>query len=163
MTPPTIPEPKFVSLFGKYVVGWEVRTSNRDEANPEKAKIPRIWERAREEEIAGQIPNAIDSDVLLGAYTRYLSDDSGPYSLIVGTEVPDLDRIPKGMTGITILAQEYVVFESTGEIPQAVMDGWAAVWKYFSETTALTRAFTTDFEKYDSSKPNKVEIYIAVR
>jgi predicted transcriptional regulator YdeE len=163
MSEPIVPEPKFVSLFGKYVVGWEVRTSNRDEANPGKAKIPGIWQRAREEEIGGQIPNAVDTDVLLGAYTRYQSDDSGPYSLIVGMEVPDLDEVPKGMTGITILAQEYVVFTSTGEMPQAVMDGWAAVWKYFSETTALNRAFTTDFEKYDSAKPNQVEIYIAVR
>lgn len=158
-----IPAPRFVSLFGKYIVGWEVRTSNRDEAKPKKAKIPGVWERAREEEIAGQIPHATDADVLLGAYTRYQSDDSGPYSLIVGMEVSDLDEVPKGMTGITVRAQEYVVFTSSGEMPQAVMDGWAAVWKYFSETTALTRAFTTDFEMYDSAKPGKVEIYIAVR
>jgi predicted transcriptional regulator YdeE len=158
-----IPEPRFVSLFGKYLVGWEVRTSNRDERDPKKAKIPGMWERVREEEIAGQIPNATDVDELLGAYTRYQSDDSGPYSLIVGMEVTDLDEVPKGMTGITILAQEYVVFTSSGEMPQAVMDGWAAVWKYFSETTALTRAFTTDFERYHSAKPGEVEIYIAVR
>lgn len=158
-----IPEPRFVSLFGKYVVGWEIRTSNRDEADPRKARIPGIWERAREEEIAGQIPNAKDSDVLIGAYTRYQSDDSGPYSLIVGMEVTDLDEVPKGMTGITILAQEYVVFTSSGTMPQAVMDGWSAAWKYFSETAALTRAFTTDFERYDSAKPGEVEIFIAVR
>jgi predicted transcriptional regulator YdeE len=158
-----IPEPRFVSLYGMYIVGWEVRTSNRDEADPAKAKIAKVWERAREEEITGQISNAIDPDVLIGAYTRYLSDDQGPYSLIVGAEVTDLDDVPKGMSGITVLAQEYVVFTSTGEMPQAVMNGWAAAWKYFSETTALTRAFTTDFEKYDSSKPNEVKIHVAVR
>lgn len=158
-----IPEPRFVSLYGMYIVGWEVRTSNRDEADPEKAKIPGAWERAREEEITGQISNAKDPDILIGAYTRYLSDDKGPYSLIVGAEVTDLDDVPKGMSGITVLAQEYVVFTASGELPQAVMNGWAAVWKYFSETTALTRAFTTDFEKYDSAKPGKVEIHIAVR
>jgi predicted transcriptional regulator YdeE len=158
-----IPEPRFVSLYGMYIVGWEVRTSNRDEGDPAKAKIPGVWERAREEEIIGQISNAKDPDVLIGAYTRYLSDDKGPYSLIVGAEVADLDDVPKGMTGITVLAQEYVVFTASGEVPQAVMDGWAAVWKYFSETTALTRAFTTDFEKYDSGKPGEVEIHIAVR
>lgn len=158
-----VPEPRFVSLFGMYIVGWEVRTSNRDEAQPEKAKIPGVWERAREEEIVGQISNAKEPDVMLGAYTRYQSDDKGPYSLIVGLEVTDLDEVPRGMTGITVLAQEYVVFTSSGEIPQLAMDGWAAAWKYFSETAALTRSFTTDFEKYDSTKPGQVEIYVAVR
>ena len=157
------PQPRFVSLYGMYIVGWEVRTSNRDEAKPKKAKIPGIWERAREEELIGQIPGVLDTDVMIGAYTRYQSDDSGPYSLIVGAHVRDLDEVPKGMTGITVRAQEYVVFTSSGEIPQAVTDGWAAVWKYFSETAALTRAFTTDFEKYDSAKPGEVEIHVAVR
>lgn len=163
MTDAVAPEPRFVSLYGMYIVGWEIRTSNRDEARPDTAKIPGAWERAREEEVAGQIPDAKNSDVLIGAYTRYQSDEKGPYSFIVGAQVTDLDNVPKGMTGITVLAQEYVVFTTTGEMPQAVMDGWAAAWKYFSDTTALTRAFTTDFEKYDSAKPGEVEIYIAVR
>lgn len=158
-----IPQPRFVSLYGMYIVGWEVRTSNRDESDSTTAKIPAVWERASEEEIAGQISNAKDPDVMMGAYTRYLSDDKGPYSLIVGLEVTDLDNVPRKMTGITVLAQEYVVFTASGGMPQAVMDGWAAVWKYFSETTTLTRAFTTDFEKYDSAKPGEVEIYVAVR
>lgn len=158
-----VPEPRFVSLYGMYIVGWEVRTNNSDEAGPGTAKIPGIWERAREEEIAGQIPNAQDVGVLIGAFTRYQSDENGPYSLIVGTRVSGLDDVPKGMAGITVLAQEYVVFNTSGEMPRAVIDAWAAVWKYFSETTALSRAFTTDFERYDSAKPGEVEIYIAVR
>ncbi len=156
-------EPTFVSLFGMYIVGWEVRTRNRDEMDPARAKIPGLWKRAIDEELVGQIAEVRERGVMLGAYTRYLSDDHGPYSAIVGVEVPDLDNVPRGMTGITVLAQEYVVFPVEGEMPQAVMDGWSAVWKYFSQTTELSRAFTTDFERYDPSKPNAVEIYVAVR
>jgi predicted transcriptional regulator YdeE len=163
MSEETEAQPKFVSLFGMYIVGWEIRTSNRLEQDPKRALIPTVWERAREENLAGQIDNAKDPGVMLGAYTRYQSDDSGPYSLIVGVEVDDLERIPKGMTGITVLAQEYVVFTSEGEMPQAVLNGWAAAWKYFSNATQLTRAFTTDFERYDSSRPEVVEIFVAVR
>lgn len=163
MTDETRPEPRFASPFGMYIVGLEVRTTNRDESDPGTAKIPSVWKRAREVDVAGQIAEPKEPGVMLGAYTRYQSDDKGPYSLIVGVEVCDLDNIPGGMAGITILAQEYVVFTSRGEMPQAVIDGWAAVWKYFSETTALTRAFTTDYERYDSARPDTVEIYIAVR
>lgn len=156
-------EPRFVSLFGMYIVGWEVRTTNRDEIDPARAKIPGLWKRAIEEELAGQIAEAKERGVMVCAYTRYLSDDQGPYSAIVGVEVPDLENVPKGMTGITVLAQEYVVFPVDGEIPQAVVGGWSAVWKYFSRTTELSRAFTTDFERYDATTPNAVEIFVAIR
>ena len=163
MTEENNSEPRLVSLFGKYIVGWEIRTTNEDEMNPEKAKIPGLWKRVFKEEIWDQVPDQKDSGVLLGAYTRYQSDANGPYSLIVGVEVDEIDDVPKGMVGITVLAQEYLIFTSKGESPQMVIDGWGAVWKYFSQSRTLTRAFTTDFERYDLSKPGVVEIHIAVR
>jgi len=163
MTEMIDPEPRLVSLYGKYIVGWEVRTTNQDEMDPAKAKIPGVWKRVYKENLAGQIVEAKEPGVMLGAYTRYQSDTGGPYSLIVGAEVADLENVPQGMAGITVLAQEYMIFTSCGDVPQSVIDGWGAVWKYFAEHTALTRAFTTDFERYDNSKPGVVEIYIAVR
>jgi predicted transcriptional regulator YdeE len=163
MSEETIPEPRLVSLYGKYIVGWELRTSNEDEMDPAKAKMPALWKRVFKENLSDQIPDQKDPGILFGAYTRYQSDANGPYSLIVGVEVGDIDNVPKGMVGIAVLAQEYLVFTSKGEGPQMVVDGWAAVWKYFSQSTTLTRAFTTDFERYDLSKPGIVEIHIAVR
>jgi predicted transcriptional regulator YdeE len=157
------PEPRLVSLYGMYVIGVEVRTTNRDEQDPRTARIPLLWQRVREEMLLDAIPEQLEPGVMLGAYTRYQRDDKGPYSLIVGAEVGGLDRIPPGMVGITVLAQEYLVFTAAGEMPAAVIDGWKQVWKYFSETTVLKRAFTTDFERYDSKRPNEAGIHIAVR
>lgn len=157
------PEPRLVSLYGMYIVGLEVRTMNRDEQNQSTAKIPALWQRVRDENLLAAIPMANDPAVTLAAYTRYQSDDSGPYSLIVGAEVDGLERIPPGMVGITVLAQEYLIFTAAGEMPAAVIDGWKEVWKYFSETTVLKRAYTTDFERYDSARAGEVEIHIAVR
>ena len=157
------PEPRLVSLYGMYIVGLEVRTTNRDEENQATAKIPVLWQRVRTENLLTAITTPKVPGVTLGAYTRYQSDDRGPYSLIVGSEVDGLERIPPGMVGITVLAQEYLIFTAAGEMPAAVIEGWKAVWRYFSETTVLTRAFTTDFERYDSARPNEVEIHIAVR
>ena len=163
MTEVTQIDPKLVSLYGMYIVGWEVRTTNADESDPGKAKIGSLWNRAHEKNLVGSIPEVREPGVMLGAYTRYQGGGTGPYSLIVGAEVHDVDDVPAGMTGITVLAQEYLVFTVSGEMPQTVIDGWAAVWKYFSGNTALTRTFTTDFERYDSAKPGVVEIHVAVR
>jgi len=157
------PEPRLVSLYGMYIVGVEIRTMNRDEESPVTARIPALWQRVREENVLEAIPDPKEPAVTLGAYTRYQSGDKGPYSLIIGLEVDGLERIPPGMVGITVLAQEYMIFTAAGEMPAAVIAGWKEVWKYFSETTVLKRAFTTDFERYDSARPNEVEIHIAVR
>lgn len=158
-----ISEPKLVSLYGKYIVGLEVRTTNRDEMDPKKAKMPAVWKRVYQEHITDRIPDQKEPGVKLGAYTRYQSDANGPYSLIVGAEVGDVDNVPEGMAGIVVLAQEYLIFKAQGEMPKAVIDGWGAVWKYFAADTTLKRAFTTDFERYVDSKPGIVEIHIAVR
>jgi predicted transcriptional regulator YdeE len=157
------PEPRLVSLYGMYIIGVEIRTTNRDEQNEATARIPALWLRVHEEKLLSAIPDPKEPTVMLGAYTRYQSDDKGPYSLIVGAEVYGLDRIPPGLVGITVLAQEYLIFTAAGEMPVAVIDGWKQVWKYFSEKTVLKRAYTTDFERYDSARPNEVEIHIAVR
>ncbi|MGH9420716.1 MAG: GyrI-like domain-containing protein [Thermoanaerobaculia bacterium] len=157
------PEPRLVSLYGMYIIGVEARTTNRDEENGATAQIPALWQRFTEEKLLDAIPDPREPTVMLGAYTRYQSDDKGPYSVIVGAEACGLDRIPPNMVGITVLAQEYLIFTAAGEMPAAVIDGWKQVWKYFSGTTVLKRAYTTDFERYDSARPNEVEIHIAVR
>jgi Uncharacterized protein conserved in bacteria len=157
------PEPRLVSLYGMYIVGIEIRTTNRDEENQATARIGSLWRRVREEKLLDAISDPKERAVTLGAYTRYQSDDKGPYSLIAGLEVYDLDRIPPGMVGITVLAQEYLIFTAAGEMPAAVNDGWKQVWNYFTQTTVLNRAYTTDFERYDSARPGEVEIHVAVR
>ena len=163
-TPQTkISEPRLVSLYGKYIIGWEVRTTNAEEVVPDKARIPGLWKRVAEKNLFEKIPDQKEPGITLGAYTRYQSDANGPYSLIVGAEVGDVDNVPEGMAGIVVLAQEYLIFSAEGEMPRAVIDGWGAVWKYFAADTTLKRAFTTDFERYDKSKPGLVEIHIAVR
>lgn len=156
-------EPKLVSLYGMYIVGAEVRTTNRDERDGGTAKIPSLWERVNANKLIDIIPDQLHPTVTIAAYTRYQSDDTGPYSLIVGAEVDGLSRVPPGMVGITVLAQEYLIFDAAGRMPAAVLTAWSKVWRYFSQPTVLHRSFTTDFERYDSAKPDTVELHIAVR
>lgn len=155
------PEPKLITRSEFKAVGIEVRTDNSLEMDPQKAKIPGLWGRFFREGIVEKIPNKKLNAVPLGIYTDYESDHSGPYSLITGIETTDLDSTPNGMRGLTIPAGTYLVFTASGRMPQAVIDTWMYVWKYFSQGARYSRTYTTDFELYASNE--KVEIHIGVK
>jgi len=148
-----------------HVIGVEVRTRNDLEANPVTAKIPGLWRRFFQENLAAEIENRKDANVLFGAYTNYQSDHTGYYSLLIGAEVSKLEMIPQGMAGITIPATEYLVFPAPGKIPEAIMTAWGNIWKYFPQDAPCQRAYTTDFELYRTNHDGQTqgEIYIAVR
>ena len=55
---------------------------------------------------------------------------------------------------------QYLVFNCSGPLPGAVIEGWRAVWAFFERPDALRRAYTADFEVY--FEPERVEIWIAV-
>jgi predicted transcriptional regulator YdeE len=128
------------------VIGIEVRTINREEMDPATARIGGLWERYFGDDVAARVPNRKPGGALLAVYTRYESDHTGPYSLIVGPEVTSLAVIPEGMTGTTVPAGRYRVFEARGPMPKALIDTWAAIWSYFPTAAGEERAFNTDYE-----------------
>jgi predicted transcriptional regulator YdeE len=154
-------EPKLTTTKEIKLIGVEVRTTNKQEMDPASAKIPGLWGRFFQEQIAEKIPNKKSGGVLLGVYTKYESDYTGPYSLLVGTEVNILDAIPEGMTGLTIPAGKYLVFAAEGPMPKALVDSWTHIWSYFAETSSYQRAYTTDYEMHYSN--DKADIYIAIK
>lgn len=153
--------PELKSLPEFKVVGIEVRTSNTAEMNAASAKIPGLWGRFYQEQIPARIKPAKSDARVVGVYSKYASDHSGPYSLLAGVEAPALDAIPDGMTGITIPANNYLVFTAHGAMPQALIQTWAAIWEYFSQGRKYQRAYTHDFELYKA--PDRVDIHIAVK
>ncbi|MBV7317418.1 GyrI-like domain-containing protein [Shewanella sp. NIFS-20-20] len=63
---------------------------------------------------------------------------------------------------VTVAPGRYLRFESVGEFPDAVIKAWQTVWQYFvSPTCRHTRAYTTDFECYESA--DKVAVFIALK
>jgi predicted transcriptional regulator YdeE len=148
-----------------HVVGVEARTKNDLEANPATAKIPGLWNRFFQQNLAEAIPHRKDPGSVLGVYTNYQGDHTGFYTLIVGVEVQDSRAIPSGMVGTTIPAAEYLVFPAPGKMPEAIIMAWSNIWKYFSQSAPYQRAYTTDFEDYRTTEDGQTvaEIYIAVR
>jgi predicted transcriptional regulator YdeE len=154
-------EPKLLIKPEIKLIGIEVRTINREEMDPSTAKIPGLWGRLFQEKIAERIPNKKTDGHLLGTYTKYESDHTGPYSLIVGLEVDNLESIPSGMTGLTIPAGLYLVFTTQGPMPKALIDTWVCIWNYFPKESSHMRLYTTDYEVHHGN--DKVEIHIAVK
>lgn len=151
--------PELKSLPEIKVIGIEVRTSNAAEMNAASAKIPELWGRFHQEKIPANIKHAKSDARVVGVYSKYASDHSGPYSLLAGVEALALDAIPDGMTGITIPANNYLVFTAHGTMPQALIQTWGTIWEYFSSGRKYQRVYTHDFELYQA--PDRVDIHIA--
>lgn len=156
-------EPKVVTRNEKKVIGIEIRTSNQLEVHQSTARIPKAWQRFMRENVVDNIPNKAHKKTFLGVYRDYENDHNGKFSLILGTEVVALDKIPDGMVGIHVAPAKYLEFNFQGQLPDVVLMGWQFIWKYFSEHSEYHRTYVTDFEVYDTDHPDKVDIFIAVK
>jgi predicted transcriptional regulator YdeE len=138
------------------VVGLSVRTTNADEAQLARAKIPALWQRFYQEGHSAAVAGPV-----YGVYTEYAADASGPYTLIVGA-ASDAPSPAPPFVRVQIPAGRYLAFTSEGDVPAAVVAGWQVVREYFGRPDSPRRAYTADFELYDPSTPYEVRICIAV-
>ncbi|GAC1662966.1 MAG: GyrI-like domain-containing protein [Ktedonobacteraceae bacterium] len=153
--------PQIVTQDEKQIAGVTARTSNTAEANPETAKIPALWQRFFQ--IADRIPHRVNPNIIFGAYTGYENDYHGQYSLIVSAEADGSNAMPEGVVEATLPAGKYMLFVAEGQMPQALIETWGKIWKYFSEEGEHARAYTTDYERHDMNSQSKVEVYIAIK
>jgi predicted transcriptional regulator YdeE len=183
-TEPTL-APTLTQLSPLTLVGLETRTTNTLESNPATARIGNNWQQFFARGLGQAIPNQTSPHKVFGVYTRYESDFRGEYSQLVAVSVSKAeaiaDRADKpsfskpsearnlGLSALdlsTVLVPQarYLVFSGSGEMPQTVLHVWQQVWAYFAQSAcAHQRAHTTDLEVYDSTRPNIIEILIAIR
>ena len=159
----TVIKPKIVAKGAMTMVGVEVRTSNRDEANPTVARIPQMWKRYLQERLADRIRDRIDPKATVAVYRNYESDHTGEYSFLLGAEVWQPGSVPAGMVSFTIEPANYMVFESRGSMPGALIDTWGTILQEFSHSGARRRAYVADFEIHNADTPSQVAIFIGVR
>lgn len=150
------------ALDAMYIIGTEIRTQNRIEGKRSAARIPTHWDNFYNQNVVRRIPNRTGEDVY-GIYTHYVNGHGGEYSHIIGVEVAGLLNIPEGMVGLMIPEGEYMVFTTEGAMSEAVGQVWEDICAYFEENPMYQRAYTFDFEVYDPSDPETVNIYIAIR
>ncbi|MDO4702466.1 GyrI-like domain-containing protein [Tannerella sp.] len=142
------------------IIGIAVRTTN---ANGQAATdLGKLWGQFMSEAISN-IPNAI-SEEIIAMYTDYEIDYQGDYTAIIGKKVGSLDEIPNGMIGREFPAAKFQKFIAKGEMPNAVVETWKAIWQ---QDATLHRAYQYDFEVYGEKSQNgnqsEVDIFISVK
>lgn len=152
--------PKTIKLeANRLIAGISVRTTNSDELNPSTAKLSALWGQFYTDGCFNKIPNKSPASPVYGVYSDYESNEKGAYQVTAGVAVDD--KLPDSeLTEVLVQAGDYLVFEHSGELPQAVIDTWAQVWTFFAANPEIKRCFATDFELYLSDKD--VAIYIGI-
>lgn len=149
---------KIVEVKGLRVQGLSVRTRNADEMQADTARIGKLWA-----DFGVQVaPHTAATGQVYGVYHGYESDAHGAFDVLAGTDAltPAARDVPS-LTRVDIQAGRYLVFDAPGAMPQAVVDAWARIWRYFADPQCPhQRAYTTDFERY--SAQGRAEIFIAV-
>lgn len=141
------------------IIGLSLRTTN--ENGQAFQDIPALWGKFMQEGVAASIPNKTSDDIYC-LYTDYELDHTKPYTVVIGCKTANLDEIPEGLTGKSILPAEYVKRTAKGDLQKgAVVEEWQKIW-----VSDLPRKFTTDFEIYGAKAQDasnaEVDIFIAV-
>lgn len=150
-------EPTIAHVSRFLVAGLTVRTQNRDEMREDSAKIPGLWGRFYAGDLANTIPGRLPDAPVVGVYSAYASDANGLFNVTAGVPV---SAASSDFDGIEIEEGQYLVFEARGAMPDAVIQGWGAIWQYFEQHPEVQRRYATDFESYDG--PEVVRIHIGV-
>jgi predicted transcriptional regulator YdeE len=145
---------------GFVVAGIQVRTSNRDEMDPLRARIPGLW--SRWENVAADLPGE-RQEALFAVYSDYESDHQGPYSLTLGYRVKPGVATPPGMARVEVPSGRYaVVISRRGPLPAIVQEAWQRIGRLTEAELGGRRTFRVDYEVYDerSREPAQAEVEI---
>jgi predicted transcriptional regulator YdeE len=148
------PQPQRRRLEPFRVAGLTARTTNRDESDPQAARIGTLWDRFFGERVYEKTPHRVDDMRLFGVYSDYEADAHGAFDITTGVAVAD------GPASVRIEGGDYLVFHGHGEMPQMVLAVWQAVWHYFDAHPEIQRRYKSDFEAY--SGPDQVAIHIGI-
>ena len=154
------PVPQGRQTAGKRIAGIATRTTNAAESNPAIARIPSLWGRFMGERWAQQLEALGGFGPTIAVYSGYESDVTGSYQLLLGRQIDTATAVGPAEQVVVAAPGSYLVFACAGPLPQAVIDGWQAVWAFFERPGAPARAYTYDFEIYPDEGP--VEIWVAV-
>jgi predicted transcriptional regulator YdeE len=152
-------EPTLIEVDAFTVAGLSVRTINKDEFNPETAKLPQLWNTFFSSKIAESIPNRISESPIFGVYSHYASDVTDYYTLTAGVSISSPMKSPE-LNLVDIQQGHYLVFKDKGVMPQVLIETWKRIWVYFENNSEYTRRYSTDFEVYLSS--DEIAIYIGI-
>ena len=157
-----------IKLAHLTLAGITVRTSNKNEMNPDTAKIATTVNAYMAQQIAAQIKNRVNPGVTFLAYTDYESDEHGAYTFFIGEEVASFENQNASLFSTLAIPQgSYQKFTTdAGKIPEIVIHAWQKIWQMTTSDFEGRRRYHTDFEMYDERAKNPadavVDIYVGI-
>jgi predicted transcriptional regulator YdeE len=150
------------------MIGLTARTNNKNEMNPQIAKIGTLAGRYWGQNIAQLIPDRKNPGVTLAVYHDYKSDEHGDYSYFIGEEVASFTEIPEGLESLTIPAATYQKFTTNaGTMPNVVINAWQKIWQMTAVDFGGPRAYLADFEWYDQRAMDpantSLDVYVGIK
>lgn len=155
-----------IDLSAITLIGSMVRTNNKNEANPTKAKIGPLVRQYWQNQLSSQFQNRVAPGRTLAVYTEYDSDETGDYLYLIGEQVScNQNQLGDEYHVITIPAGHYRKFTlGPGKIPEIVIAAWQEIWSL--KELKSERQFSFDFEVYDHRAVDLnsgiVDLYISI-
>ncbi|WP_424192250.1 GyrI-like domain-containing protein [Ampullimonas aquatilis] len=158
--------PKLIYHPGFNALGYRVRTSNANEANPATARIPGLWQRFYEDKAPAILKANAENGHIVGVYSNYEKMYQGAYDVCAAVQMMQEQVLRPEMEVISVAAGEYLKFTEQGRLPGATIKAWQRIWEFFASNDQplaefYERAYTADFERY--GEPDKVSVFVAVK
>lgn len=158
-----------IALGELILIGSSIRTNNKNEMNPETAKIGQHFHSYFFDKISDQMKHRHSPNTTYSVYTNYESNENGEYTHFIGEVVQSLDDqdLSKFQT-LVIPPSMYQKFTTpSGELPNVVIEAWQKIWKMNAVSLGGKRTYIADFEVYDhrSYSPGCaiVDIFISIK
>lgn len=167
-------EPRIMHKAGFKVVGMQITTTLK--SNAENMDIANLWIRfkPRMEEIAGRI----NPSVAYGICGNLADEDVSPaemtedtaYTDLACVEVDDFDRIPDNMIGWTLPGRAYAVFTHKGRLfPNYLQQTYDYIYGTWAARSGYELDGGFDFELYDDrfttvdDPDSEFDIYVPIK
>ena len=160
---------EMVELNVLNLVGITTRTNNKNELDPEKAKISSMAKKYWGQNIAGKFKHRKNPGITYAIYTEYETDEHGDYTYFIGEQVEHFDeKNDPDLLQLTIPEGKFQKFTTqSGKMPGIVISAWQEIWGMRRNELGGERAYHADFEVYDhrAVDPNSsvVDIYIGIK
>jgi predicted transcriptional regulator YdeE len=121
----------------RWIVGIATRTSNAAEMDPQRARLGRLWQRAK------------PGDAMVAVLTDYERGRDGEFTQVVGREVRSPLELAEGQVAVHVAAGSFAQVPCHGSVPEAIIAGWREVWAA-EDRAEFVRAYRSDVELWPS-------------
>lgn len=142
------------------VIGYAQLVDYSD-VNATAKAVENLWTKLYDKDFSNQLTNITEAENAYVVYSNY-ENPKGKMTVTIGYKVADLSKIPTGLNGLKISANDYLVYPLSGEISDYEGEGWDLI----EEMMMYRNPNSVDYEVYTFDQNYKVKdatIWIATK